>query len=647
VPIIWFTYQTVRDVNESIANVAEARKGLQLVKESTKLHSAAIKFRDLQSVGVASRDDEISELASRHKESIETLVSRIELAVSEDPELQEKLEAPVNEVIAQWNQLRDDNSYLQTMDRQWAHFAGLTQKTQPLTQTIADATGVTSQLDEVGQRILRVGTTAPLAAQDVLGQARAFGIFALRQQTIGYDLADLLNVIFDDMGGAKEEIASQVAVLDSDTPFWKENSDNLAAIEETLEAHQGTLETNVIMPMRLEMPWGTFNDLLTAEYDVLGKISFSAFRHIDQRLDADYEAAKSSRLNTVIIFTAVYLVIFYAYAGFFVSVRTTVNQFREAAKQLAGGDTTVQIKIDNRDELGAMTKDFNEMATKFRELIRVVVDQTGAVERSSEQVIEQAKLSNSATSEQLLETQDIVDSMTDLLSRVDVVAAKAASVSEAAMDSRESAESGMGVVESSVRTINELVSKIQGTSDTLESVRAVSDQVSSSMTEIRGIAEQTNLLALNAAIEAARAGEQGRGFAVVADEVRSLSQRTHQTTEEITKVIDTLYDTVEETTSAMKESQASAEKTVEIADETKATFGKISHGITRIAELSEDISNATGEQSEVSKKVTVKLDQIIEIGDRVKSNSDHTLEASNEMSQNLSQMVGRLKAIKT
>src|SRR5690606_1054142 len=220
------------------------------------------------------------------------------------------------------------------------------------------------------------------------------------------------------------------------------------------------------------------------------------------------------------------------------------------------GDLTSRLHLVSRDEMGELSGAFNHMADKIQELIQAVSGTANAVDSQARRVNDTAVSSSKASQRQLEETTQISASMHQMVATVQEVAASSQAASDAAFQADHEAENGKQVVGETLAVINRLADQIAHSVTIINRVAQDSQNISQVLVEIRSIAEQTNLLALNAAIEAARAGEQGRGFAVVADEVRSLSQRTQKSTREIEDMIERLQTGVKEAVGSMQSSHS-------------------------------------------------------------------------------------------
>lgn len=371
------------------------------------------------------------------------------------------------------------------------------------------------------------------------------------------------------------------------------------------------LELNVISPMRLEMPWQQYDSRIRAQLDSYDELSLAIFNVVEANLSSRLEQEVNQRRLIVVALIAILLVVVYLYVGFFMSVRNAINRFTEAARNVAAGDMTTHIQLRNRDELGELTDEFNSMTDRIAELIRSVSRTTGDVDQQASRVNDTAAANSSAVARQMEESGQINEAMNQMVSAVNEVTESAHRVADSAGTAESDTETGRKVVADTVETINRLATEISGAVDVINRVSHDSDNISQVLVEIKAIAEQTNLLALNAAIEAARAGEQGRGFAVVADEVRSLSQRTHKSTEEIEGMISRLQSGVKDAVSAMTNSRDVTEKTVTKSGEVTEALDRIARGISTIVDMSHQIAQAAEEQSAVAKDVTPALNRSV------------------------------------
>lgn len=404
-------------------------------------------------------------------------------------------------------------------------------------------------------------------------------------------------------------------------------------VGESLTVVRDVLDLNIITPMRLEMPWSEYSELIRGQLDHYDKLNNTIFDLVEANLAAKLEQARNQRMLIVVALIAVLLVVVYLYVGFFMSVRTAINRFSEAAREVAAGDMTTRIQLRNKDELGELTAEFNNMTDRIAELIRSVSRTTADVDQQASRVNSTAAANSEAVARQMEESGQINEAMNQMVEAVHEVTESAHRVADSAGTAETDTETGREVVADTVGTINRLAEEISGAVEVINRVSQDSDNISQVLVEIKAIAEQTNLLALNAAIEAARAGEQGRGFAVVADEVRSLSQRTHKSTEEIEGMISRLQSGVKDAVSAMTNSRDVTETTVQKSGQVTEALDRIARGIAIIVDMSHQIAQAAEEQSAVARNVNTNVEQIGELGQETAANAEETLGSSREMSE--------------
>lgn len=322
----------------------------------------------------------------------------------------------------------------------------------------------------------------------------------------------------------------------------------------------------------------------------------------------------------------------------------TAKYMREIAE--GEGDLSKELPVDGNDEVAMLADGFNRFVRSMRELVVQVSTSVHSVGASAEDLASTAEHTSAAIRNQQMETTQIATAMTEMSSTVHEVAQNTAETARAAEVAEKQAERGQGVVTSAVDSIRGLVKEVQEASEIVQRVNKDSSRIGTVLDVIRGIAEQTNLLALNAAIEAARAGEQGRGFAVVADEVRSLARRTQESTEEIHEMIESLQSSVGDTVRAMDSSATRAQDSQEKADRVREVLQEITQSMDSISQMSAQIATAAEEQSHVAEDINKSVANISQVteqnaADAVKtSSSSHALAGHAEA---LVKLVGRFR----
>ncbi len=274
------------------------------------------------------------------------------------------------------------------------------------------------------------------------------------------------------------------------------------------------------------------------------------------------------------------------------------------------GDLTLRLEVRSRDEVGQLADNFNHFMQKLQKLIREVASATDQLASASEQLSQVTDQSSRQVEKQKVETEQVATAMNEMATTVGEVARNAEQAAAAASEADSQAGEGRQVVEETIASIQAVATALEGAGEVIEGVRAGSETIGTILEVITGISEQTNLLALNAAIEAARAGEHGRGFAVVADEVRTLSQRTQSATEEIRQMIENLKQGVGDSVAAMDTSRSGANEAVERAGSAGEALTQIEQAVARITEMNAQIASASEEQTAVTEEINKNITNI-------------------------------------
>lgn len=352
-------------------------------------------------------------------------------------------------------------------------------------------------------------------------------------------------------------------------------------------------------------------------------------------------------VNLTLMLSAIAIVLGIVSAYFLtVTITRPIEQAVNAANLLAEGDLTVDVGATRGDETGKLLQAVQNTAINLKQMMLTISNASSELASASEELAVVTEQTSKGISQQEAETDMVATAMNEMTTTIHDVADNAAKASSASNQAEQDALYGAKVVHSTINSINSLSVSVNNSSQKLSEVQQEVNNISGILKVISEIADQTNLLALNAAIEAARAGEQGRGFAVVADEVRSLAERTQGSTTEIQAIIEQLQVGTQSTVEAMNEGKQLADSCVDQAEKTNAALEAITQSIGVINDMNMQIASASEQQSIVSEEINRNIVNVKRVAEENSVAANQTSSSSLEiarLAEDLGQLVSQFK----
>ncbi|ADP98286.1 methyl-accepting chemotaxis protein [Marinobacter adhaerens] len=363
--------------------------------------------------------------------------------------------------------------------------------------------------------------------------------------------------------------------------------------------------------------------------------------------EASSEGQSSS--VTILLITAVAILISIGlFAVFLKLIISSIAALRDQLDNIAQGegDLTQRIPVEMDDDLGKLAKSFNLVLENLQSMIGSIQQLTRELGTGATDLARAAKDNNDGVTRQTDSISMVATAINEMQSAIEEVAGNASRAAEITRDAEEKGKNGARIIRNSSEQVHRLAAQISKAVEVIRKLSDDSDNITSVLDVIRGIAEQTNLLALNAAIEAARAGEQGRGFAVVADEVRTLAQRTGQSTEDIQKMITTLQAGVADIVSVMETGSKEASETEKLATDAESELKAILEAMANIADVNTSVASATEEQTQVVDEINRSITEINDLATESASRSrdiDGISESLEGYARELESQTGRFR----
>ena len=631
IPLVTLSYNMVHTVTEEVEFLEGEALGIKYL-QATRLPLQHIQqHRGMTAAYLNGASDFKSRIMSKRKD-VDNFLDKLQKTENEIGDAL-KLKGTTAPLIKQWQDIKA-NSMNQEVSVAIKHHSKLITDILTLMSNAADNSNITldPKLDSyyLGAALV---TSLPNLMEN-MGKARALGSSVAAKGQFSsqsfVDLSVLVNNIKIFANGLKSGLAAAVADNEKiNRNLGTKINQNNKAVAEIIHL----LENDLLKPEQITIDSTTvFNTATRAiddSYQLFDSIAPELSNIFDERISEDVK----KEIIELAVLILVLFIVFYMVVGLYLSIIDNIQRVGYATQKMSDGDLNIRLKIKGNDEMQGIATDFNFMAEKFEALVQQIMSATSQLAAASEEVAVISQESSQNLNNQRAETEQVATAMNEMSATVQEVARNAGDASGAANNADNEAQAGNAVVQQASNSINELAQEVENAANVIQQLAQDSDSIGSVLDVIKGIAEQTNLLALNAAIEAARAGEQGRGFAVVADEVRTLAGRTQESTQEIESMIDKLQTGAKNAVSAMDTGREKANVGVEQTKQAGESLAAITRAVTTINEMNIQIASAAKEQSATTEEMNKNIININQLADETAGSAEQSTAASAELSK--------------
>ncbi|MDO9520349.1 MAG: methyl-accepting chemotaxis protein [Pseudohongiella sp.] len=469
---------------------------------------------------------------------------------------------------------------------------------------------------------------------ETMGQARAHASSAAAEGLLDNEQRIALEILLFNMAAA---LAGLEDGLDSASAANSALSQSLSGARtrnrEAISQLSGQLRSQILQPEFITVSGTEIFD--TASNSINSSYALFDAIHplLEQLLQDRLRIAERSRALDISLVAGILLVLGYLFTCLYMAINKSVAQIADAANSVSSGELSVRVQVDADDELRLVGDSFNKITSQFEQLIVKVTNATTQLASAAEELSSVSRHSAQNVLKQRSETDMVAVSINEMNATVNEVSQSTMRASTAANDTNDQAVHGAELVNRAAVAIRALSTDINDTAEGMQRVAGDSQSISSVLDVIMSIAEQTNLLALNAAIEAARAGEHGRGFAVVADEVRTLANRTKDSASEIDGMIRNLQNGVRDAVTLMESSRGKAGEGVALAAEATQSLDSITQAVTTISDMNLQIASAAEQQTATTEELNRNVTSIRELAEQSAAGAAQTTVASDELAK--------------
>jgi len=598
-------------------------------------------FGHQQIKNITSVERDIASVRAGNEQS-STIISKIQHVrkLVNDSAIISQANAQANDLYKYWQESEEATSTLNSEQYEMVY-----DHTLALRENIAALTGLTRESDALAFYLAEASVLRLPAFIEYIGRTRDLVTAILDQggfSAQSYTSLVALDKRIDELQVQLQKNAEQLTRISSGK--IKSYLDNYQTIMRSTDDYQKVLHEQVIDPDEISLSISAAKQMSAAQYDD----AISLLSLTDSLLKKQLLEQKDTSIYYLwllaLLLLSVALITSYLLIAIYRSLQSNVNQINRAAEYLGNGDFTQQLHITSKDELGDIAQSFSQMQLKISILLTGFSDNVTQLRSSASDIHQLTNEMEKSLSKQQKNTRNVAQAITQVSSSVKVIADNTSGAQLLTEQASKHVAQGQEIISDTAKAINDISQEVNTSSIVINSLAEHSREIGQFVNVIREIADQTNLLALNAAIEAARAGEQGRGFAVVADEVRTLASRTQDSTAEIQRIIEQLQSGANQSVKAMEQGVAKAEHGVAKTEEVATTFSEVTQSVEDIVSATIQISAAVEQQSSMvigiddnTVNIAQDAEQVMQAAKNAAGSGENLSNLADHLSQQLSQ----------
>jgi len=644
IPLVILSYSMISKLSEEISFLEGEALGVQYLQASRLPIQHIQQHRGMTAAYLNGNESFKARILSK-RQDVDKFLAQLQQI---ENKLGEKLNitGTTKDLLQQWKNIKT-NSLNQNVTKAIKAQSKLIADILALITKVADTSGITLDptLDTYYMGAALVSSLPNL--MENMGQARAVASGIAAKGEFNQNNLVRLSVLVNNISMFALQLKSGLAAAITANTGLKQDlghmiDSNNKAVKEIKDLLQNKLLNAEKITISSDAIFNTATHAIDGSYKLFDAIAPKLTQIFDDRKQEKFML----EIQEIAIVSVVLFILFYLFTGLYLSILENVKLVGIATQNMSDGDLNTRLKLRGKDEMQQIATDFNAMAEKFEALVQQIISATSQLAGASEEVASISHESARTLDNQRSETEQVATAMNEMSATVQEVARSASDASGAAASADNEAKAGNSIVQQASVSIDELAQEVENAAGVIEQLAHDSEAIGSVLDVIKGIAEQTNLLALNAAIEAARAGEQGRGFAVVADEVRTLAGRTQESTQEIESMIDKLQSGAKNAVSAMKTGQEKATIGVDQTKQAGEALAAITRAVTTINEMNTHIASAAEEQSATTEEMNKNIININQLADETSNSAVQSTNASKDLSRlskDLQGLVGQFK----